>query len=80
LELHLLSSTENGPKLDREPDLDGWFQRHFQRTEMLEKWLDVHRHKNPDAGDYPSEGGQIYTFHAKLRAEHTRLRRYERQN
>ena len=80
LELHLLSSTENGPKLDREPDLDGWFQRHFQRTEMLEKWLDVHRHKNPDAGDYPSEGGQIYTFHAKLRADHTRLRRYERQN
>jgi CRISPR-associated protein (TIGR03986 family) len=80
LELHLLSSTENGPKLDREPDLDGWFQRHFQRTEMLEKWLDVHRHKNPDAGDYPSESGQIYTFHAKLRAEHTRLRRYERQN
>jgi len=80
LELHLLSSTENGSKLDREPDLDRWFRRHFQRTEMLEKWLDVHRHKNPDAGDYPSEGGQIYTFHAKLRAEHTRLRRYERQN
>jgi len=80
LELHLLSSTENGPKLDRVPDLDRWFRRHFHRTEMLEKWLDVHRHKNPDAGDYPSEGGQIYTFHAKLRAEHTRLRRYERQN
>jgi CRISPR-associated protein (TIGR03986 family) len=79
-ELHLLGSTENGPKLDREPDLDGWFRRHFQPTEMLEKWLDVHRHKNPDASDYPSENGQIYTFHARLRAEHTRLRRYERQH
>jgi len=81
-ELHLLKNGGDGPTLKKEPDIRAWFRQNFQNPPLLNEWLDVHRCKHPDAADYPRspKDGQIYTFHTSLRAEHTRLRRYERGN
>ncbi len=78
-ELHLLRQGDSLPTLEREADIRGWFRQHFQAPPMLPAWLDVHRHKHSDAADYPRENGEIYNFHTRLRAQHTRLRRYERE-
>jgi hypothetical protein len=69
------------PSLRPEPDPVAWLKEHFQKTQTQEEWLAVHRHKHPDAADYPRERDRqgnrnIYTFHTKLRAEHSRMRRY----
>ncbi len=77
-ELHLLKQENGRPTLEREADIRAWFQEHFQRSPMLTEWLAIHRHKHPDAADYPRKDGEIYNFHTALRAEHTRLRRYKR--
>jgi hypothetical protein len=77
-ELHLLKTGGDGPTLEKEPDVRAWFRQNFQDPPLLRQWLDVHRCKHPDAKDYPTKDGQIYTFHTSLRAEHTRLRRYDR--
>jgi len=76
-ELHFLKQDAVGTRLDKEADVAGWFEEHFSYPAMLEPWLDVHRAKNPDAGDYPRKNGEIYTYHASLRAEHSRERRHE---
>jgi len=70
---------DSTPRLMRESNIREWFRRTFQPPPMLAEWLAVHRHRHPDAADYPRKNGQIYTFHSKLRAEHTRWRRYNRE-
>lgn len=80
-ELHLLKNDGDRPMIEEEPDVRAWFQQNFQNPKPLKQWLDVHRCKHPNATDYPQGAdGQIYTFHASLRAEHTRLRRYDGGN
>jgi hypothetical protein len=76
-ELHLLRQENGRPTLERAADIRAWFQEHFQRSPMLTEWLAIHRHKHPDAADYPRKDGEIYNFHTALRAEHTLLRRYK---
>jgi CRISPR-associated protein (TIGR03986 family) len=78
-ELYLLKNGSDRLMLEKQPDLGVWFQQNFHNPPLLKQWLDVHRCKHPDAKDYPRspEDGQIYTFHTNLRAEHTRLRRYD---
>lgn len=76
-----LEVTSGGPTLEPEPDLIAWVKQHHRATAMQDRWLDVHRHKHPDAADYPRardrDGNEnIYTFHTKLRADHSRDRRY----
>lgn len=82
-ELHLLEgmglSPNPSPSLTPVKDLDGWFRQHFTRPPLLERWLDIHQRKHPNAADYPTRNGQIYTFHAELRSGHTRLRRYAKE-
>jgi CRISPR-associated protein (TIGR03986 family) len=74
----LLLNVENGaPVLKPEGDLGAWVRKNHQETSTQEAWLAVHRHKHPDAADYPRRDGNIYTFHTTLRAEHSRNRRYK---
>jgi len=79
-ELHWLRHNVTHATLIPEPMIREWFRLNFQseRAPMLQPWLDVHRHKNPDAADYPRKNGKIFTYHASLRASHTRLRRYDK--
>ena len=79
--LLFLELATDGPQLRAEQDIVTWVRQHYQTTEMQAAWLDIHRHKHPDAADYPrardKDGNEhIYTWHTKLRAEHSRLRRY----
>lgn len=71
-----LEEANGKPGLTLGPDPVAWVENHYQKTPTQEEWLAVHRHKHPDAADYPRKDGQIYTFHTTLRAEHTRARRY----
>lgn len=73
--LLLLEMTGNKPALKAETDILEWVRQNHRPTATQQEWLAVHRHKHPDASDYPRGNGQIYTFHTRLRAEHSRLRR-----
>jgi len=73
----LLLDASDQPALRPESDVLAWVQRNHQATATQGEWLAAHRHKHPDAADYPRENGHIYTFHTRLRAEHTRARRYK---
>lgn len=78
-ELLLLDLQGEIPRLAHVPDLAAWFRDHHQATPHLASWLAIHRHKHPDAADYPrGRDGNIYSFHTELRAQHTRARRYDR--
>ncbi len=82
--LLFLEFVNNGPQLRAEQDIVAWVRQHYQTTEMQAAWLDIHRCKHPDAGDYPKakdkKGNEnIYTFHTNLRAEHSRQRRYKKE-
>ncbi len=78
-ELLLLDTSDDKPGLDAVPDLLDWVRQRHRPTPALKAWLAIHRHKHPDAADYPrGADGQIYSFHTKLRAEHSRERRYDR--
>lgn len=78
--LMLLDTAEDRPTLKRtEAGLDKWVQRNHVQSAMQKEWLDVHRHKHPDAADYPRKDGEIYTFHTSLRAEHSHERRYRKE-
>ncbi len=77
-ELFWLNTDGDEPTLETGPDLGKWVKEHYQATTMEKAWLDVHRHKHPDATDYPKEKGQIYTYHTNLRANHSRQRRYRK--
>lgn len=81
--LLLLDFADGKPKLKPETDIPAWVRGNYQPTAMQAEWLAVHRHKHPDAADYPRAPDKhgnvnIYTFHTTLRAEHSRLRRYRR--
>lgn len=80
----LLLDASDQPALRPESDVLAWVQRNRQATATQAEWLAAHRHKHPDAADYPRardrDGNEnIYTFHTTLRAEHTRARRYRRE-
>jgi CRISPR-associated protein (TIGR03986 family) len=82
--LLLLDVADDKPVLKAENEILGWVRRHHQATATQAAWLAVHRHKHPDAADYPRardrDGNEnIHTFHTTLRAEHTRARRYRRE-
>jgi len=82
--LLFLELANNGPQLRAEQDIVAWVRQHYQATEMQAAWLDIHRHKHPDAADYPKakdkkDNENIYTFHTDLRAKHSRLRRYKKE-
>ncbi len=78
--LLLLDDCGGTPKLKPEADLDAWVKKNHQKTSTQDAWLAVHRHKHPNAADYPrakdKDRENIYTFHTMLRAEHSRSRRY----
>ncbi len=81
IEARALLLLDGEPALRSESDVLGWVRKHHQQTATQAAWLAVHRHKHPEAVDYPrandSDGKEnIYTFHTKLRAEHARARRY----
>jgi len=80
--LLLLVDADGTPTLKPEADLEGWVKEKHQPTEMQDKWLAIHRRNHPGAADYPREKARdgkenIYTFHARLRAEHSYNRRYK---
>jgi CRISPR-associated protein (TIGR03986 family) len=78
-QLLLLDEVGDTPTLKPEADLVAWVRQHYQRTVTQNEWLAIHRHKHPDAADYPRQNGQIYTFHTNLRAQHSCKRRYRRE-
>lgn len=81
--LLLLDSANDKPVLQNAGDLIAWTKSHYAPSPMQQDWLAIHRHKHPDAADYPrakdKDGNEnIYTFHTKLRATHSRARRYRK--
>lgn len=66
------------PDLKVEADHVGWVTRNHRPPATQTAWLSVHRHKNPEATDYPRQNGEIFTFHTSLRANHSRMRRFPR--
>jgi hypothetical protein len=78
--LLFLTSSTGVPAMDAVLDIPEWMKHHFLAPPSLKSWLAVHRRNHPDAGDYPvGADGQVYTYHTKLRADHTRARRYDRE-
>jgi len=80
--LFFLEIADGTPQLKGEQNILEWVKRHYRSTETQTTWLDIHRHKHPNASDYPQEADSrgnknIYTWHAKLRTKHSRLRRYK---
>jgi CRISPR-associated protein (TIGR03986 family) len=78
-QLLLLDETCKTPELKPVFDLVAWVRQHYQGTVTQNEWLAIHRHKHPDAADYPRQNGQIHTFHTNLRAQHSRARRYRKK-
>jgi CRISPR-associated protein (TIGR03986 family) len=81
-QLLLLDETCEAPTLKPEANLVVWVKKNYQKTSTQDEWLAIHRRNHPDAADYPRakdrEGNEnIYTFHTRLRAEHSRNRRYK---
>lgn len=77
----LLFQDAAGPTLKPEADIGTWVKTHYRHGLAQGAWLAVHRHKHPDAADYPIDGDSsgsksTYMFHTRLRAEHSRNRRY----
>jgi CRISPR-associated protein (TIGR03986 family) len=77
-ELYLLDTSGDKPALNPVTDLSDWLREYYKAPSMLKEWLAIYRRNNPDAADYPRQGGEIYTYHSGLRAEHSRARRYDR--
>ena len=82
-ELYFVDFGREKASLQREANIAQWFQDNWrrERSPVLEKWLDVHQRKHPEARDYPRhpKDNKIHTFHTRLRADHSRLRR-QRKN
>lgn len=81
-QLLLLDEEGEAPTLRPEPDLAAWVMDNHQKSSMQDEWLSIHRRNHPNAADYPRERGRdgdehIYTYHTRLRAEHSRNRRYK---
>ncbi len=86
-QLLLLDEAGEVPTLNPEADLTAWVTKNHQKTSTQDEWLAIHRRNHPNAADYPrpqqaDRKGEkhIYTFHATLRAEHTRNRRYKKDD
>src|SRR5579875_1782568 len=84
-QLLFLDEAAEGLALRSERDLTTWVTKSHRKTSTQDEWLAIHRRHHPDAADYPREkdrDGQenIYTFHTRLRAEHSRNRRYSRED
>jgi CRISPR-associated protein (TIGR03986 family) len=82
--LLLLSIENDVPALKPEGDPGAWVKKNHYKSSTQEAWLAVHRHRHPDAVDYPRikdhDGNErIYTFHTKQRADHSRNRRYRNE-
>lgn len=74
-ELHLLPA--NTYRLTSQ-DPSAWFTAHAPTLDLarFKSWLELHRTRHPDAGDYPRDpDGEIFTYHTNRRTEHTKLRR-----
>ncbi|HAA55448.1 MAG TPA: hypothetical protein DCE42_11870 [Myxococcales bacterium] len=70
--------SEKKPTLESVSDVETWTKDNYQTTEKQEEWLAIHRRHHPDAGDYPrGKDKNIHSYHTKLRAEHSRKRRYK---
>jgi len=81
--LLLLDEAGDSPTLNPIADLGVWLKSNHQKTATQDEWLAIHRRNHPNAADYPRERDRdgnmnIYTFHTKLRAEHSRKRRYKK--
>lgn len=78
-QLLLLDEPVKAPTLKPEPDFAAWVEKNHQKTPTPSEWLAIHRRNHPNAADYPRDPpgiGEIYAFHTKLRADHSRSRRY----
>ena len=78
-QLLLLDETGDLPTLQPIADLSAWVKNNYQKTAMQDEWLAIHRRNHPNAADYPTKDGQIYTYHTGLRADHSRNRRYKNE-
>jgi CRISPR-associated protein (TIGR03986 family) len=81
--LLLLDEAGDSPTLNPIADLGVWLKSNHQKSATQDEWLAIHRRNHPNAADYPRERDRdgnmnIYTFHTKLRAEHSRKRRYKK--
>ena len=83
--LLLLEVANDVPSLSAVQDIVAWVRAKHQPTRSEAEWLAVHRHKHPDAADYPrphqpdGKGERhIYSYHTTLRADHSRDRRFRR--
>src|SRR5690606_1937580 len=78
--LLLLDEAGEVPTLKPEVDVTDWVKTNHKPTTTQKEWLDIHCRNHPNADDYPRDPpktGEIYAFHTKLRAEHSRNRRYK---
>jgi hypothetical protein len=74
--LLLFDPSQDKPTLNTVADPSEWVRGHFERPPMMQTWLDIHRCKHPDAAEYFHEPGEkTYSYHTKLRADHSRARR-----
>jgi len=76
--LLFLDEFSDNPTLKPEANLDAWVKNNHQKTATQDEWLAIHRRNHPDAAEYPTKDGQIYTYHTGLRADHSRNRRYKK--
>ena len=81
--LLLLDAVSDAPVLNAEQAIVEWVRANHQASAAQEEWLAVHRRKHQDAAEYPREKDKdgnenIYSYHTRLRAEHSRARRYRR--
>lgn len=74
--LLLLDEAEDAPTLRPEANLADWVKAYHKKTDKQGEWLAIHRRNHPNARDYRDGQKHIYTFHTRLRAEHSRNRRY----
>jgi hypothetical protein len=78
-----LDASGEAPALKPETDLATWVAKNHLKTTTQDDWLAIHRRNHPSAADYPRDrdgNENIYTFHTSLRAEHSRARRYRRED
>jgi len=78
--LLLLNDSEGNVALDDQGPVARWFDANRDAAVLphVARWLSVHRCKHPDAGDYPTENGKIFTHHTALRSKHAHDRRLRR--
>lgn len=80
-ELHFLEHDANGNSTLKPESVSAWFGNHvkLQSFPVLTEWLNVHQHKHQQGQDYERDpdDNEIFTVHTKLRAKHSKQRRYK---